>query len=169
MRFTRSLNAVLWDPPATAGVLDPSYNVTVLNKTGQVIVSDTTNNTYYLLPVALMPCQFYTAIVTAFSSEHHSESVVSEPSRVQGGESHVQVAGSARNCNKYGNAASIIYLHENALRYRLLDSALAITLICDFTYKDLSKLIALCLSNKASVIVMFDFSSALQFLKCISD
>ena len=87
MRFTPSFSAVLWDPPATAGVLSGlSYIVIVMNNTdtGQVIVSATTTNTNYTLPV-LQFCQYYTANVTAFSSEHHSDSVVTGQ-RVPGGE-----------------------------------------------------------------------------------
>ena len=77
VRFIPSFAYVLWDPPANAGVLSGlSYIVIVMNNiTGQVIVSDTTTNTTYLLP-ALKLCQYYTANVTAFSSEHHSDSVV---------------------------------------------------------------------------------------------
>ena len=77
MRFTPSFSAVQWDPPATAGVLSGlSYVVIVMNNnTDQVIVSDTTNNTVYPLP-QLPFCQYYTANVTAFSSQHRSESVV---------------------------------------------------------------------------------------------
>ena len=76
MRFTLLFSAVLWDPPATAGVLSGlSYIVIVTNNnTGQVIASATTTKTNYPLPV--LPCQYYTANVTAFSSEHHSDSVV---------------------------------------------------------------------------------------------
>ena len=87
LRFSLpSFSAVMWDPPATAGVLSGlSYIVIVLNNnTGQVIVSDTTNNINYTLPV-LELCQYYTANVTAFSSQHHSESVVTVL-RVPGGE-----------------------------------------------------------------------------------
>ena len=78
VRFTPSFSAVLWDPPATAGVLSGlSYIVIVMNNnSGQVIVSATTNNTIYSLPGAPTPCQYYTANVTAFSSEYYSESVV---------------------------------------------------------------------------------------------
>ena len=85
VKFTPSFSAVLWDPPATAGVLSGlSYIVIVMNNnTGQVIVSDTTNNTIYPLP-QLTFCQYYTANVTAFSSQHHSESVVT--GQRQGGE-----------------------------------------------------------------------------------
>ena len=86
MRFTPSFSAVLWDPPATAGVLSGlSYIVIVMNNnTGQVIVDKKTNETY--IPLPLFPlCQYYTANVTAFSSEHHSDSVVTGQ-RVPGGE-----------------------------------------------------------------------------------
>ena len=78
VRFPLSFSAVLWDPPATAGVLSGlSYIVIVMNNnTGQVIISATTNNTIYPLPGAPTPCQYYTANVTAFSSEYYSESVV---------------------------------------------------------------------------------------------
>ena len=77
VRFTPSFSTVLWDPPATAGVLSGlSYIVIVMNNnTGQVIVSDTTNNTNYPLPDTVQPCQYYTANVTAFSSQYHSNSV----------------------------------------------------------------------------------------------
>ena len=53
VRFTSSFSAVLWDPPATAGVLSGlSYIVIVMNNnTDQVIVNDTTTNTIYSLPV----------------------------------------------------------------------------------------------------------------------
>ena len=87
MRFTPSFSAVLWDPPATAGVLSSlSYIVIVMNSsTGQVIVSDTTTNINYTLPV-LQPCQYYTANVTAFSSQHHSVCVFTRQ-RTPGGES----------------------------------------------------------------------------------
>ena len=86
MRFTDTFSDVLWDPPATAGVLSGlSYIVIVMNNnTGQVIVSDTTNNTIYPLPV-LQLCQYYTANVTALSSQHRSDIVVTGQ-RVLGGE-----------------------------------------------------------------------------------
>ena len=76
VRFTLSFSAVLWDPPATAGVLSGlSYIVIVMNNnTGQVIVSATTTNTNYPLPV-LQFCQYYTANVTAFSSEQQGDTV----------------------------------------------------------------------------------------------
>ena len=87
MKFSVSFISLLWTPPATAGVLSGlSYIVIVTNSTGQVIVSDTTNNTNYPLPAGLnMPCRYYTANVTAFSSQHHSGSVVTGQ-RVPGGE-----------------------------------------------------------------------------------
>ena len=74
VRFTDTFSAVLWDPPATAGVLSGlSYIVIVMNNnTGQVIVNTTTTNTIYPLPV-LHPCMYYTANVTAFSSQHYSD------------------------------------------------------------------------------------------------
>ena len=89
VRFTSSFSAVLWDPPATAGVLSGlSYIVIVMNNnTGQVIVNTTTTNTNYPLPV-LQPCQYYTANVTAFSSQHRSESVDVIGQRVPGGMIH---------------------------------------------------------------------------------
>ena len=87
VRFTLSFSNIVWDPPATAGVLSGlSYIAIVMNNnTGQVIVSATTTNTNYPLPAGLPPCQYYTANVTAFSSEHHSDSVVTGQ-RVPGGE-----------------------------------------------------------------------------------
>ena len=73
-RFTSSFSAVLWDPPATAGVL--MYEMTLMNmNTCQEIVTETTSNPYCPMP-AVQPCQYYTANVTAFSSEHHSDCVV---------------------------------------------------------------------------------------------
>ena len=86
MRFTPSFSDVLWDPPATAGVLSGLFYIVIVmnNNTGQVIVSDTTTNTVYPLPV-IKSCQYYTANVTAISSQHHSESVVTGQ-RTPGGE-----------------------------------------------------------------------------------
>ena len=51
VRFSPPFDTVLWDPPATAGVLSGlSYIVIVMNNnTGQVIISDATNNTIYPL------------------------------------------------------------------------------------------------------------------------
>ena len=70
VRFNPSFNTLLWDPPVTAGVLsDLFYIVTVVNNnTGDVIVSDTTTNTQYPLPVDdLQFCQFYKVNVTVIS------------------------------------------------------------------------------------------------------
>ena len=70
VRFNPSFNTLQWDPPVTAGVLsDLSYIVTVVNNnTGDVIISDTTTNTQYPLPVDdLQFCQFYKANVTVIS------------------------------------------------------------------------------------------------------
>ena len=87
VRFNPSFNALLWDPPVTAGVLsDLSYIVTVVNNnTGDVIVSDTTTNTQYPLPVDdLQFCQFYKANVTVISGLYGDSAVVIE--RTPGGE-----------------------------------------------------------------------------------
>ena len=86
MRFTDTFSDVLWDPPATAGVLSGlSYIVIVINmNTSEVIVSGPTTNTIYPLPV-IKSCQYYTANVTAFSSQHSSNSVVTAQ-RTPGGE-----------------------------------------------------------------------------------
>ena len=72
LEFVSTFGVVLWNSPATAGVLNLlfSYNVIVMNNnTGQVIISATTTNTYYPLPV-LQPCQYYTANVTVFYKTH---------------------------------------------------------------------------------------------------
>ena len=67
----------MWDPPLTAGTLDSLYYrvIVVNNDTGVVIVNNTTTVTTQPLP-DLQRCQYYTANVTAFSSEYHSDSVV---------------------------------------------------------------------------------------------
>ena len=67
----------MWDPPLTAGTLDSlHYRVIVANNdTGVVIVSNTTTVTTQPLPHVQL-CQYYTANVTAFSSEYHGDSVV---------------------------------------------------------------------------------------------
>ena len=78
LNFTPSFSSILWDPPATAGVLNLlfSYNVIVMNmNTSEVIVSDTTTNTIYPLP-QLKSCQYYTANVTVFYKDHFGDSVV---------------------------------------------------------------------------------------------
>ena len=51
MRFTPSFSAVLWDPPATAGVLSGlSYIVIVMNiNTSDMVVDEVTTNTNYPL------------------------------------------------------------------------------------------------------------------------
>ena len=85
VRFSPLLDGVSWDPSATAGVFGGIfYRVIVINNdTSQILVSDTTNNTYYPL-ATLQLCQYYTVNVTAFSSDHHSDSVVTGL-RVPGG------------------------------------------------------------------------------------
>ena len=67
----------MWDPPLTAGILDSlHYHVIVVNNdTGVVIVSNTTTVTTQLLP-GVQLCQYYTANVTAFSSDYHGDRVV---------------------------------------------------------------------------------------------
>ena len=69
VRFTSSLSDVQWDPPlaALSGVM---YEVTTMNmNTGQIVVNETTNNTFYPLP-PLKLCQNYIVNVTAFSSSN---------------------------------------------------------------------------------------------------
>ena len=77
LRFKPSFSQVLWDPPSTVGVLGGlTYHVILINNViNEVIVSETTDNTYSPLP-ALQPCQYYTANVTAFSSEYHGDSAI---------------------------------------------------------------------------------------------
>ena len=67
----------MWDPPSTAGTLDSlHYRVIVVNNdTGVVIVNNSTTVTTQPLPDVQL-CQYYTANVTAFSSEYHGDSVV---------------------------------------------------------------------------------------------
>ena len=70
VRFNPSFNTTMGPSSITAGVLsDLSYIVTVVNNnTGDVIVSDTTTNTQYPLPVDdLQFCLFYRANVTVIS------------------------------------------------------------------------------------------------------
>ena len=75
LRFNPSFSQILWDPPSTAGVLSNlTYHVSV--KTGELLISDTTTNTYYQITSVVQRCHEYTANVTAFSSEYHSDSVV---------------------------------------------------------------------------------------------
>ena len=67
----------MWDPPLTAGTLDSlHYRVIVVNNdTGVVIVSNTTTVTRQALPDVQL-CHYYTANVTAFSSEYHGDSMI---------------------------------------------------------------------------------------------
>ena len=87
LRFSPLLDTIMWDSPPTTGVLSIlSYQLTVINMiTSQVIVSTTTTDTNYTLP-QLTPCQEYMANVTASSSEHQGETVVTVQ-RAPGGES----------------------------------------------------------------------------------
>ena len=77
VRFTSSLSDVLWDPPLTAlsGLM---YEVTTMDmNTGQIVVNETTNNTFCPLP-ELENCQNYIVTVTAFSSQQQGDSVVTD-------------------------------------------------------------------------------------------
>ena len=67
----------MWDPPLTAGTLDSlHYHVIVVNNdTGVVIVNNTTTVTTQPL-LHVQRCRYYTAKMTAFSSEYHGDSVV---------------------------------------------------------------------------------------------
>ena len=79
VRLNPSFIALLWDPPATAGVLSGlMYHVILQNSnTGQLIINGTTSNTDYSLPIMILElCQSYTANVTAFSSQHQGDSVI---------------------------------------------------------------------------------------------
>ena len=85
VRFNKKFTAVMWDPPLTAGILgSPHYRVIVVNNdTGVVIFSNTTMVTRQALP-DVQRCQCYTANVTAFSSEYHGDSVVTEEKSLGG-------------------------------------------------------------------------------------
>ena len=79
LKFSPLFNQVLWDPPSTAGVLGGlKYQVTVTsngsNKTNEFKKIATTLNTYYNFPEAKR-CRYYTASVTALSSEYHGTAV----------------------------------------------------------------------------------------------
>ena len=67
----------MWDAPLTAGTLDSLYYhvIVVNNDTGLAIVNNTTTVTTQALPHVQL-CQYYTAQVTAFSSDYHGDSVV---------------------------------------------------------------------------------------------
>ena len=75
LRFNPSFSQVLWDSPLTADVLSNLYyQVTLMNNVNsELIISETTDNTYYPLADALQPCQYYIANVTVFSSEYHGD------------------------------------------------------------------------------------------------
>ena len=78
-----SFNSLLWDHAPGSGLM---YRVILTNTmTGQLIVNDTTSTTSLSLPTPLQLCQYYTANVTAFTAELHSDTVVTEL-RVPGGE-----------------------------------------------------------------------------------
>ena len=77
MRFTPSFSAVLWDPPATAGVLSGLlYEITLKkNGTDEPIVDKNTTNTSCPLP-DLQRCQYYTANVAVFYKDYSGSRVV---------------------------------------------------------------------------------------------
>ena len=85
LRFSLSFHELLWDSPSTAGVLCKLYYQVIVknNVSSELLVNETTDNTYCPLPT-LQRCQYYTANVTAFSSEYHGDSVVNTQ-RVPGG------------------------------------------------------------------------------------
>ena len=68
----------MWDPPLAAGTLDSlQYHVIVANNdTGVVIVNRTTTVKTQPLYQCSAVSVYYTANVTAFSSEHHGDSMV---------------------------------------------------------------------------------------------
>ena len=80
VRFNPSFNTLLWDH--AAGLM---YRVILTNSNiGHLIVNETTSTTNLSLPT-LQLCQYYTANVTAFTAELHSDTVVTGL-RVPGGE-----------------------------------------------------------------------------------
>ena len=79
VRLNPSFNTLLWDHAPGSGLM---YRVDLMNT--QLIVNETTSTTHLSLP-ALQLCQYYTASVTAFTTELHSDTVVTEL-RVPGGE-----------------------------------------------------------------------------------
>ena len=79
VRLNPSFNTLLWDHAAGSGLM---YRVILTNS--QLIVNETTSTTHLSLPT-LQLCQYYTANVTAFTAELHSDTVVTEL-RVPGGE-----------------------------------------------------------------------------------
>ena len=82
VRLNPSFNTLLWDHAAGSGLM---YRVILTNSNiGQLIVNETTSTTNLSLPT-LQLCQYYTANVTAFTAELHSDTVVTEL-RVPGGE-----------------------------------------------------------------------------------
>ena len=84
VRFNPSLSDIQWDPPLSAlsGLM---YEVTTMDtKTGQIVVNETTSNTFCPLP-PLQFCQNYVVHVTAFSSQQQGDRVVTDL-RPQGSE-----------------------------------------------------------------------------------
>ena len=63
LRFSPSFTTIMWDPPATAGVLSGlTYHLTVTMDTGVVITNSTTTDTSYTLG-SIQYCVNYTANV----------------------------------------------------------------------------------------------------------
>ena len=82
VRLNPSFNTLLWDHAAGSSIM---YRVDLTNSNiGQLIANETTSTTHLSLPT-LQLCQYYTANVTAFTAELHSDTVVTEL-RVPGGE-----------------------------------------------------------------------------------
>ena len=82
VRLNPSFNTLLWDHAPGSGLM---YRVDLMNTiVGELIVNETTSTTNLSLPT-LQLCQYYTASVTAFTDELHSDTVVTEL-RVPGGE-----------------------------------------------------------------------------------
>ena len=82
VRLNPSFNTLLWDHAAGSGLM---YRVILkYSNTSQLIANDTTFTKSLSLPT-LQLCQYYTANVTAFTAELHSDTVVTEL-RVPGGE-----------------------------------------------------------------------------------
>ena len=75
LRFNPSFTQVFWDPPSTAGVFS-NLTYQVIVKNSELLIYDTTTNTYYPITSIVQRCHEYTANVTAFSSEYHGDSVV---------------------------------------------------------------------------------------------
>ena len=82
VRLNPSFNTLQWDHAPDSGLM---YRVIVTNSiTGILAINEATSITSLSLPT-LQLCQYYTANVTAFTAELHSDTVVTKL-RVPGGE-----------------------------------------------------------------------------------